>query len=203
MSSPIEPRMARAFHRLGWIGFWVQTPLLLLPIVALIYVLTSKAAGGGASLRFVNYLAFIGLAIMAFTAFWSHRYTRLARRLSEPDAGPAWTSVARKLWIGIAAAFLGMVVSLLLLIIEVWGLLFLLLKTPQGGVPVMRTSTDDRTSWVSTINVVSLLAELCTLASGVLVLGISLWLLFRLVALVGCFDNAGKPTVAAAPQTPA
>lgn len=198
MTPAAEPKLARAFARLGWIGFWIQAVLFLLPIAALIYLLSTRVGPDGASMRFVNYLAFCGVAIMAFTTLWSWRYTRLSRRIADADARPPWASVARTLWIGIGAAFLGLMVSLLLLILEVSGLLFLLLKAPQGGVPVIQTSADDRTSWVSTINIVSLLAELCTLVGEVVILGISLWLLNRLVALVGCF----KRTSAEAPEAP-
>lgn len=190
MTSADEIKLARVFSRLGWIGFWIQAALFILPIVALIYVLSSRAGASGLPLRFINYVASAGVAIMAFTTFWSYRYTRLAGRMRDPDARPAWIRVARTLWIGLLAAFLGVIVSLSLLILEVWGLLLLLLRAPQGGVPVMQTSADDRTSWVSTINVISLLAELCTLVGEVLFLGISLWLLHRLVTRVGCFGAA-------------
>jgi hypothetical protein len=188
MTSADELKLARAFSRLGWIGFWIQAALFIVPIVALVYVLSSRAGGSGVPLRFINYLASAGVAIMVFTTFWSYRYTRLAGRMRDPVARPGWIKVARTLWIGLLAAFLGVIVSLSLLIREVWGLLLLLLRAPQGGVPVMQTSADDRTSWVSTINVISLLAELCTLVGEVLFLGISLWLLHKLVTRFGSFN---------------
>lgn len=193
-------KISRAFSRLGWIGFWIQAVLLILPIIALIYVASSKVRRDAAPLQFVNYLALAGLMLMAFTAFWSYRYTRLAARIANPDSRPPWSSVARTVWIGVLVALIGMTISLLLLIIEISGLLMLLLKAPQGGVPVFQTSADDRSNWVSTINVVSLLAELCTVVGEVFLLGISLWLLFRLTKLVGCFKVDDEPAMTETPS---
>jgi len=37
---PSNPEsIARQFSRLGWIGFWIQVVLIILPIILLIYVL--------------------------------------------------------------------------------------------------------------------------------------------------------------------
>jgi hypothetical protein len=66
----------------------------------------------------------------------------------------------------------------MLMLVEVVRLLILFLKAPQGGVPVMRTDIESRTAWVSAIDVVTLLAELCTLIGELVILGFTLWLLF-------------------------
>ena len=79
--------------------------------------------------------------------------------------------------------------SVLLLVIEVVRLLFLFLKAPQAGVPVIRTETDQRTAWVSAIDVVSLLADLCTLIGELVVIGITLWLLFRITRSIKLFKH--------------
>ena len=80
-----------------------------------------------------------------------------------------------RLW----ASCLGIAFSLLTLFIEVIRLLILFLKAPQGGVPVIRTELDSRTQWVSAMDAAGLLAEVCTLAGEFLLLGLTLWLLFR------------------------
>jgi hypothetical protein len=77
-----------------------------------------------------------------------------------------------------------------LLFIEVIRLLVLFLRTPQAGVPVLQTQAEDRLMWVSAIDAVSLLAELCTLTGELLVLGLSLWLLFRVTAHADDYDHA-------------
>jgi hypothetical protein len=42
----------------------------------------------------------------------------------------------------------------------------------------MRTEIDGRTEWVSAMDVVTLLAELCTLVGELVILGFTLYLLF-------------------------
>jgi hypothetical protein len=185
--------IARSFFRLGWIGIWIQAVLAILPLMMLAYYLFGMATGGGVSFGFVDYLAFFGLAILAFTTFWSYRYTRLAKRIADPDRKPSWTSVAKTLWVGIWASCAGIFVSVLLLMIEVIRLLFLLLKAPQGGVPVLRTEIESRTQWVSAIDVLTLLAELCTLVGELVIVVITLWLLLKITRSVDCFAPANSP----------
>ena len=170
--------IALCFRRLGWAGVWIQALLAVIPLVMLVYVLFGKATGARPTFRFTDYLAFGGLAILAFTTFWSYRYTRLGRRIADPDRTPRLAEINRTLWVGLWASCLGILVSMLLLFFEVLRLLILFLKAPQGGVPVMRTELNSRTAWVSSIDVVSLLAELCTLMGELAILGFTLWLLF-------------------------
>ena len=185
-------KTARSFSRLGWLGVWIQLVLAILPLVILVYVMFGLATGTRAAFSIFDYLGFIGLAILAFTMLWSFRYTRLAKQIADPDRCPAWASVARTLWIGLWASCAGIFVSVALLIIEVVRLLVILLKAPQGGVPVMRTDTDIRTAWISAIDVVALLAEICTLVGELVVVGITLWLLLRITQSVGSFPTASK-----------
>jgi hypothetical protein len=160
-----------------------------MPIFMLCYVVFRKATGARASFDFTDYLAFFGIAILVFTTLWSYGYTRLARRISDPARRPSRGAITRNLWIGLWASIFGIVISMLLLFIEVIRLLILFLQAPQGGVPVFQTQPNDRTAWVSALDAVSLLAELCTLAGELLVLGISLWLLFRVVQLGGGYEE--------------
>ena len=84
-------------------------------------------------------------------------------------------------------------VSVLLIVIEVLRLLFLFLKTPQAGVPVIQTQADSRTAWVSAMDVVSLLAEICTLVGELFVIALTLWLLFTVLKHVGVFGRLDDP----------
>lgn len=189
MSTTDEQWLAAKFHRYGWLGVWVQLILGILPLAMLCYVLLGKTFGPGVVLGVMDYLALVGLAILAFTTFWSYRYTRVARRITDPEKRPDWTSVTRMLRVGIWASAIGIVVSILLLLVEVLRLLFLFLKTPQAGVPVFRTEADNRTAWVSAVDVVSLLAEICTLVGELLVVAFTLWLLFAVLKHMGVFSR--------------
>ncbi|TWU29731.1 DUF3611 family protein [Bythopirellula polymerisocia] len=174
--------IAKVFSRLGWIGFWLQLILAALPILLMIYVLffCESAAYQRGVMGIGEYLGLIGLAILMFTIFWSYRYTRLARRIADPDRRPPKSSVEGTLWIGLWASCLGILFSMLLMVFEVGRLLFIFLRAPQGGVPVMRTETANPSNWVSAIDMVGLLADLSVLAAELLVLAFTLWLLFRM-----------------------
>jgi Protein of unknown function (DUF3611) len=180
MSDDAAARIGRAFARVGWTGLCLQGVLIILPLLMLGYVIFGKVAGVREPLDFTEYLAFVGLLILAFTTFWSFYYTRVARRIEDPARRPTWDSIIRILWIGLWASCLGIVVSLLSLFIEVTRLLILFLKAPQAGVPIMRTQLETPTEWVSAMDAVGLLAEVCTLAGEFLLLGLTLWLLFKI-----------------------
>ena len=180
MSDDAAARIGRAFARVGWTGLCLQGVLIILPLLMLGYVIFGKVAGVREPLDFTEYLAFVGLLILAFTTFWSFYYTRVARRIEDPARRPTWDSISKILWIGLWASCLGIVVSLLSLFIEVTRLLILFLKAPQAGVPVMRTELETPTEWVSALDAVGLLAEVCTLAGEFLLLGLTLWLLFKI-----------------------
>src|SRR5690606_28654524 len=108
---------------------------------------------------------------------------------------PSWSRVVRTLWIGIWAGCIGIVVSVALMLIEVVRLLILFMKAPQGGVPVIRTEAANRTDWVSAMDVVSLLAELCTLIGELVVAGLAVWLLFNVLRQVDATPPGSTDTV--------
>lgn len=189
MSETTAEKIAKAFARLGWIGVIFQLVLMILPLFMLGYVIYGKVTGTRQLFDFTEYLAIIGLVIMAFTTFWSFYYTRLASKIRDPQQRPSQQSLVGKLWVGLWASSLGIAVSLLTLFIEASWLLMLFLKAPQGGVPIIRTELENRSDWVSAIDAVSLLAEVSTLAGEFLLLGLTLWLLFRITRLDGGYKS--------------
>jgi uncharacterized membrane protein YdjX (TVP38/TMEM64 family) len=82
--------LARAFSRLGWAGFWMQVVFGSLPIILMVYYLTFSSSGSASrtGLPFVEYLTIANIVLLAFTTFWSYRYTRLAKRLMDPQRRP-------------------------------------------------------------------------------------------------------------------
>jgi hypothetical protein len=190
MSADGVLKFAKGLARLGWAGVCLQTILAVTPILMLCYVLFGRATGVRETFDFLDYLAFASLAILVFTGFWSFRYTRLAKRIGDPAQRPSRGFVMKNLWVGVWATSLGIAVSLSLLIIEVVRLLVLFLRAPQAGVPVFNTQAGNRTEWVSAIDAVSLLAELCSVTGELIVLAFSLWLLFRLTNLGDEYDQS-------------
>jgi len=193
MQDAVAQKLAGAFRRLGWIGVWVQALLAVIPLLMFAYVVLARAAGTRVAMTLADYLALLGLAVLAFTTYLSYRYTRLAAQIADPARRPSDTALTRVLWVGLWASCLGLTLSLMMLIGEVARLLLLVLSTPQAGVPVIQTQTESRTAWVAAIDVVRLLADVCTLAGEMLILGFTLWLLFRLTALARGDQGATTP----------
>lgn len=173
--------LAKAFLRLGWTGFWVQIVLGSLPFALMLYYLlfTKVTADPRRGVPFVEFLTIANLVILVFTILWSFRYTRLGNRIADPAKRPAEASVSKAAWTGVVASTAGMVFSAVVLLIEAATLLFYFLKAPQAGMPVIQTGASESIHWVSTIDVLSMVALTLTLLAEIFVLVLSLWLLFR------------------------
>jgi len=167
--------------RLGWIGFWLQVVFGALPIIVMVYYFVFSRSGTNprSGFPFIEYLTIANILLLVFTTFWSYRYTRLGRRLMDPERRPPESSVIRTVWIGVVASATGMVFCMIVMLIEAANLLFFFLRAPQGGIPVVQTSGTEATYWVSSVDMVSLVALILTLFAELIVLILSLWLLFR------------------------
>lgn len=179
---PKNPRgLARQFSRLGWIGFWIQLVLLFIPIGLLIYVLllSSPESAQQRGIDLSNYLSLGSLVVMIFTTFWFYRYTRLGRRIGNPDTRPVQSKVTRTLWIGIWACCIGIFFSMLLMISAMGRLLFVLMANPQTGIQIAQALGGDPTKSLSAMDAVSLSSLLFVLTAELVLLVFSLWLLFR------------------------
>jgi hypothetical protein len=143
----------------------------------LVFARTATASRSG--LPFVEYLAIANLVLLAFTTLWSYRYTRLAKRLLEPDQRPSESYVINSVWTGVVASTVGLLFSMFVLLLEAANLLFYFLKSPQAGIPVIQTSGAEAPHWVSSVDMVSLMALILTACAELVVLALSLWLLFR------------------------
>ena len=185
LSTPWQPanpdRLAKQFSRLGWIGFWIQFALLAVPIVLLVYVLfvSSSESAQRRGIDLSNYLSFGSLLVMVFTTFWFYRYTRLGKRIADPELRPPQSSAVRTLWIGLWAGCLGIFFSMLLLLSAVGRILFVLMANPQTGMQIAQGLGTDPTKSLSAMDAVSLTSLLFLLTAELLVLAFSLWLLFR------------------------
>jgi hypothetical protein len=172
--------IARSFTRLGWAGFGLQIVFGSLPILVMAYYFffSRSPAVQRDGLRFVEYLTIANLLTLVFTTCWSYRYTRLAKRLVDPDRRPQQSYVVGTVWTGVLASAAGMLFSMIVMLIEAATLLFYFLKAPQGGIPVIQTGAQ-AVHWVSSVDMLSLVALILTLHSELIVLIFSLWLLFR------------------------
>jgi hypothetical protein len=179
--SPIRGRsLAKAFTRLGWTGFWLQALFGSLTVAGMIYYFASRPPSESRSgFPFVEYLAIADLVLLLFTTFWSYRYTRLARRIADPKRRPPESEVVGIVWTGVLASAVGMLFSMVVMVIEAANLLYYFLKSPQAGIPVIQTSGAEAPHWVSSVDMVSLMALILMVFAELIVLVFSLWLLFR------------------------
>ena len=179
---PSNPEgLAKQFSRLGWIGFWLQLALIVIPVLLFIYLVffSGPDSAQRRGIELSNYLSYGGLLVMVFTTLWFYRYTRLAARIAEPAKRPTFNSVLRTVWIGVWASCLGILFSMLLLISAVVRLLFVLMTMPQTGIPVAAIAGADPARTLSAIDAASLTSLLIMLTAELIVLAFSLWLLFR------------------------
>jgi hypothetical protein len=177
-----------AFSRLGWAGFWLQVVFGSLPMLIMAYYFAFSSPESSAGFGFGWYLTIINLLILIFTTYWSYRYTRIGRRIRGPETGPSEPYLIGTVWTGVVATTAGMLFSMLAVLSETANILFYFLKAPQAGIPVIQTSGAAATYWVSTVDVISLMALVLFLFAELIVLVFSLWLLFR--TTLGLADSA-------------
>ncbi|EGV18167.1 DUF3611 family protein [Thiocapsa marina] len=173
--------LAKSFKRLGWTGFWIQVLVGVIPLVLMLYsfVFAQSVTGPRAGLPIVEYLTLGSLAMMIFTTFWFFRYTRIADEIKGPGTSPTETELAGSVWIGLLASSLAIFFTITVMFVEVAHLLFYFLAAPQGGVPVIQTTGAGPASWVSAVDMLSLMSMVLTLLAELVVMVFSLWLLFR------------------------
>jgi hypothetical protein len=173
--------LATSFRRLGWTGFWIQIVVGALPVLLMTYMVIFAQTVGGtrAGLPIVEYLTLGGLAMLVFTTIWFYRYTRLAKRIEHAEHRPREEQVARTVWIGLLASSVAILFTILVMFVEVAHLLFYFLSAPQAGVPVIQSAGPGVSSWVSAVDMISLMSLVMTLAAEVIVSIFGLYLLFR------------------------
>ncbi len=61
--------------------------MVAIPIALLIYVLffSGPESAQRRGIELTNYMSFGGLVVMLFTILWFYRYTRVARRIVDPE----------------------------------------------------------------------------------------------------------------------
>jgi hypothetical protein len=158
-----------------------------IPLLLMLYVFlfSGNVISPRAALPLVEYLSLADLLLLLFLIVWFYRYTRIAKSLADPHTLPSEDTLATRVWIGLAASSLGILFSLLVMLLEVGQLLFYFLAAPQGGIPAIQTTIGGSASWVSAVDLVSLLTLLLTLAAQVITLALGLWLLFRTTRTAG------------------
>ena len=95
---PTPQQMARAFRRLGWIGFWCQAILGFIPVILVFFhwFFSSKNLSAIGVPDSGNIISFIDILTLIFTIYWCFRYTRSAKKIEDYDQRPTKVSVIRE-----------------------------------------------------------------------------------------------------------
>jgi hypothetical protein len=180
-----ERRLGQRFSRVGWLGFWLQIVLGAVPVAlgTWFYMLSPNVTIPGGSLPLVSLLAACVVLILLVTTVLFFYYTRVGRRLQSGTS--RWTRPRLKglVRFGLAASGISVLFSAIIMLGEVTHMLVTFLEFPQGGVPVIQTTVQDST-WISALDVLSLLALALSIIAEILVLGLGLWLMYWLTHAV-------------------
>jgi hypothetical protein len=175
--------LAKAFQGSGRIGFWSQLVLGSFPIILMLFIFSfsGSVSGPRAGLPVVGYLTIANLLVLIFTTIWFYRYIGLGKRIGDAATRPSESAVVGTVWTGLVASSLGILFSLVVMLLEVGQLLFYFLTAPQGGIPTLQTTPSATAggSWVSAVDLASLLALVLMLGAEVIATLLGMWLLFR------------------------
>jgi hypothetical protein len=187
----LSHRLASTFRHLGWLSLWIQVVLAFIPILILLFalfVLHTSAEGIGTVIEVV--LAYGCLLFLAFSIFWSFRYTKLGQQLASPNRFPSPEQVKQTLRIGIVVNLGGMLISVVVAMGAVGTMLFRVLTLPPGALPMldprqgMNSAALNTSQWIVPLDVVWLQALINTIGAQLVGIIVSLFLLFR-VSQVG------------------
>jgi hypothetical protein len=196
-----ERRLGQRFRRVGWLGFWLQIVLGAVPVAlgTWFYMLSPNVSMPGGRIPLVGLLASCVLLILLFTTVLFFYYTRVGRRLA--DGTSRWTRPRLKglVRVGLAASGISVLFSSIIMIGEITHMLLTFLEFPQGGVPVIQTTVQDST-WISALDVLSLLALALSVAAEILILGLGLWLMYWLSRAAPAAVPASSAAVDAIPE---
>jgi hypothetical protein len=168
-SSPTPEQIARNCRILGWIGFWLQVALGVIPLLVMLGLVVARLGqwpGGVFSLGL--WLGVLCLAFLIFSTYWSYRYTRLAGRLRVRESRPTKSGVKRALRIGLLANLAVMAIAILIALGYVSQITFRMLTVPQGATVLTPNQAVPQGALVSPSNMLAIQAIVHAMAAGLI-----------------------------------
>ncbi len=195
----VEHRLGRRFSQAGWLGFWLQIALGAVPVALgswFYFVSPGAAAASGGGLNLVSLLAMAVLVILLVTTILFFYYTRIGKRLSTGASRWSRPRLRKLVGFGLLLGGFSVFASSIVMIAEVSSMLLTFLEFPQGGVPVIQTTATDAT-WISALDVLSLLALSLSITAEIIVIGLGFWLLSGIAKLQAApaSDAAARPAM--------
>ena len=175
--------LGKLFLRLGWISFWMQFVLGIIPVLLLIFATLFRGArtDGPGTTTEVS-LAYASMLFLLFSLVWSFRYTRMGRAFFKPEGRPTPAQVSRVLRVGLLGNLLGMICTMVVAMGAVGGMLFAALSLPQGAIPTLGSPQLSGVGrhWIVPLDVVWLQALLNNMTAQLVGLIVTLFLLNRI-----------------------
>ncbi|MDH6060802.1 DUF3611 family protein [Chrysosporum bergii ANA360D] len=110
-------KIANQIRLTGWMMLWVQLALALVSGLLLLFASTGRdfADKSNPGLGVGVFWAVIGVLLLLFGVFWDFRYTRLGRRLDNPNPTlhPSKADTITTIRMGILISLVGMLLTLL------------------------------------------------------------------------------------------
>ncbi|MCG6134274.1 MAG: DUF3611 family protein [Nostoc sp. LLA-1] len=109
-------KIANTIRLTGWITLWIQLALALVSGITLLFAATGRDAteqpnpGLGVGI----FWAVCGILILLFSVFWDFRYTRIGRRLDNPNPTlhPSKADTIRAIRLGIIVSLVGILITI-------------------------------------------------------------------------------------------
>lgn len=178
---PALKRVAFALRTAGWACFWIQIVLAVVSGLILLFAIALSVPGGSGAGR-PNpgtggglFLAVCGLFVLAYSVYRSFCYTRLARKLNEPNAidRPKKADTIQKVRLTLISNLVG--IFLTVMGAEAIGgtLLGKSLTQPRG----LFDATINLRDFIQPIDIVVVLANTHTILAHLVGIAAALWLL--------------------------
>ncbi|MBI1242411.1 DUF3611 family protein [Umezakia ovalisporum] len=110
-------KIANQIRLTGWMMLWVQLALALVSGLLLLFTYTGRDFVGQSNpgLGIGIFWAVTGILLLLFSVFWDFRYTRIGRRLDNPNPTlhPSKTDTITAIRMGIVVSLVGMLLTIL------------------------------------------------------------------------------------------
>ncbi|YAF96643.1 MAG: DUF3611 family protein [Nodularia sp. CChRGM 3473] len=175
-SHPLQ-RIAHNIRLTGWITLWVQLALALVSGLSLLFAATGRefADRSNPGLGIGIFWAISGILVLLFGVFWDFRYTRIGRRLANPNPTlhPSKADTTRAIRLGIMVGLVGLLVTILGAGVSVSVLVAKAVSQPPG------VAITDPNKIIRALDVFIVVANINGIAAHFVGVVASMWLLER------------------------
>ncbi|HLP91369.1 MAG TPA: DUF3611 family protein [Nostocaceae cyanobacterium] len=171
--------IAKTIRLTGWLTLWVQLALALVSGLALVFVSTGRrfAEQPNPGLGVGIFWAGLGILMLFFSIYWNFRYTRIGRRLANPNPSlhPSKADTLGIIRLGVMAGLIGILFTLLGAVATASVLIAKSISQPPG------VAITDPNRIIRALDVFVIIANINGIAAHFIGTITSLWLIERIV----------------------